>query len=279
MKTALSQIIEVMSQKHGMDISMYNGSFLERSFEKRLSATGSNSSGAYLLHLSDDRNEAGTLLHSLSVSYSEFFRNPLTFALLEQMILPRLVEEMEKAGGTEIRIWSAACAAGQEAYSVAILLEELALTRGKAIPYRIFATDICERELVEAREGIYDVAAVKNVRLRHLSDCFSRRGETYAVAPRLRERVDFSLYDLLDGESTCPPACIFGDFDLIFCSNVLFYYRPELQQAILKKMQQCLTPHGYFVTGEAERGIVKDSCAFHELAPPITIFRNSSQRR
>jgi len=279
MKTTTSQIIEVMRQTHGRDISLYSISFLAQSVEKRQSVTASQSLEAYLGRLSEDAAEADAFFHSLSVSYSEFFRNPLTFALLEQMTLPRLVEEMEKSGRTEIRIWSAACAAGQEAYSIAILLEELARMQAKAIPYRIFATDTCERELAEARKGAYGVAAVKNVPLKHIGDYFTQRGETYTVVPRLRERVDFSPYDLLDDQSTSPPTCIFGDFDLIFCSNILFYYRPDLQQVLLTKLKHCLAPHGYLVTGEAERAIVKESGSFHEVTPPMVLFQNPSKRR
>ena len=272
MSTTVNQIIEVMKQRHGLDISMYNVSFLAMSVEKRLAATFVGNQKAYFERLSEDRAEAETFFQSLSISFSEFFRNPLTFALLEQVILPSLVEEKVKSGEKEIRIWSAGCAAGQEAYSVAILLEELARVRAKVIPFRIFATDICERELVLARQGVYDVSSLQHVRLKHLRDFFTVQEGSHMVVPGLKERVDFSDYDLLDQEHTSPPACIFGDFDLIFCSNLLFYYRPDLQQMILKRMRQSLSSEGYLVTGEAERSIVKAS-GFYSVASPVAIFQ------
>ncbi|MEI8190326.1 MAG: CheR family methyltransferase, partial [candidate division NC10 bacterium] len=195
-KATLDALVDAMRQAHGRDLSQFDESFLIKSIEKRLAATACGTAAAYLERLADDRAEAEALCDSLRIGYSEFFRDPLTFALLERVVLPALVQE--KSGGPEIRIWSAGCAAGQEAYSVAILLEELATLRERPVPFRIFATDVSEADLAVARNGVYDHAAVQKVRLRHLRDYFSAKGEIYVVAPRLRDRVDFSTYDLLD---------------------------------------------------------------------------------
>ena len=80
-------------------------------------------------------------------------------------------------------------------------------------------------------------------------------------------------------DSACPPACIFGDFDLIFCSNLLFYYRPDLRKIILGKIQQGLSPDGFFVTGEAEQAIVEDTHGFRAVTPPGVIFQKTRYRR
>jgi chemotaxis protein methyltransferase CheR len=223
--------------------------------------------------LSEDRAEAEAFSRSLNITYSEFFRNPLAFALLEQLILPRLLGEVGKSGRSEVRVWSAGCAAGQEAWSVAILLEELAAARERPVTIRIFATDVSETALALARKGVYDPAAVQNIRLKHLRDYFSAQGEAYVVTPRLRARVDFSAYDLLDARSACPPASLYGDFDLILCSNLLFYYRPDLRQHILDKVCRALSPGGYFVSGEAERDIVAKHDGFGHVAPPAAVFQ------
>ncbi|MCX6089475.1 MAG: hypothetical protein NTX88_03675 [Candidatus Atribacteria bacterium] len=234
---------------------------------------------AYLEHLAQDREEAEALFRSLSIGYSEFFRDPLTFALLEQVVLPGLAEKKEKTGRGEIRVWSAGCAAGQEAWSVAILLEEMAAARGKPLPYRIFATDLSPAELTVARTGVYDAVGLQNVRWRHLHTYFTRKEERYTLVPRLRDRVDFSAYDLLDGYSVCPPVSVYGDFDLVLCCNLLFYYRPEIRSAILEKVQGCLAPGGYFVTGETEGGIVKESGGLRAVAPPPAVFQKIEPRR
>jgi len=269
----LAQLITTLRQTHGRDVSIYDESFLAKMLARRLGAD--ESAAAYLNRLTTDRAEADAFSESLKITYSDFFRNPLTFAILEQLVLPALVEAGEKSGREKIRIWSAGCASGQEAWSVAILLDELLAARGSEVRFQIIATDNSETELAAARSGAYFEDAMQNVRMRHLREYFSREGETCVVQPRLRERVDFSAYDLLDEHSSSPPAGIFGDFDLIFCSNLLFYYSPERRRFILNKVRRDLSPNGYLVTGEAERVIVEQTGGFRAVAPPAAVFQKS----
>lgn len=273
------EIVTFMALAHGRDLSIYDESYLAQALEKRRLAAGCKSVAEYRGLLSGCE-EAEVFYHSLNIAYSEFFRSPLVFALLEQQILPGLVLKKDTAGKrSEIRIWSAACAAGQEAYSCAMLIEELSATRDSAAPYRIFASDLSEAELETARRGVYHEAAVQNVRLKQIHNFFTRQGDHYTVRAALREHIEFSCYDLLDRESVCPPASIFGDFDIIFCSNLLFYYRDEIQRVILDKMRQSLAPGGYLVTGEAERMMVNNHGGFHSILPPVAIFQATQPRR
>ena len=271
----MDEIIETLRRTRGLDVSCYDASFLEKVIEQRRKAAAEETRSAYLERLAEDGAEAAAFSRSLRVTYSEFFRNPLALALLEQLILPGLAEQKDSSGRGEIRVWSAGCAAGQEAWSVAILLEELTTARDQPRAYRIFATDLSEPDLASARSGVYTAAAVGNVRLRHLDGCFSRQGESFAIVPRIRARVDFSLYDLLDASTACPPVSIYGDFDLVLCSNVLLYYSPETQRRILDKVQRSLAPGGYLVTGETERQIVERAGGFRAVAPPATVFRRN----
>jgi chemotaxis protein methyltransferase CheR len=257
----------------GEDFSLYDAAFLAKSLEKRLEATGSRNADAYLSRLKEDRAEAEAFCRSLNITYSEFFRSPLTFALLETTILPGLALEKASAGRPEIRIWSAGCAAGQEAYSVAILLGEL------AAPCRIFASDIAAAELDGARKGVYDAVALQNVRLRHLRHYFEQHGDAFWVSPQIREQIDFSEYDLLDPRLQCPPASIYGDFDLVFCCNLLLYYRPGVRKEIMDRLPGCLAPGGYLVTSDGERAIVAQAGGFAPVASPAAVFQSTQRRR
>ncbi|MFO7534682.1 MAG: protein-glutamate O-methyltransferase CheR [Kiritimatiellia bacterium] len=273
----LSGIAQFLDGIEGLDIASYDGPFLRNSIGKRLAATGIQTVEAYGSHLADNPAEATCFVHSLSINYSEFFRNPLTFALLEQLVLPDLIAEKKRSDRAEIRIWSAAAAAGQEAWSIAILLDELARGDGLPISARIIATDLSEPELAHARTGVYSAESLGNMSLRRLNAFFTRQGEAYAVIPRLRERVDFSPYDLRDEGSASPAAGIYGDFDLILCCNLLFYYRPEIRRQVLGKISRALSPGGYFVTGEAERETVNNVGGFRAVAPPSAIFQKMGQ--
>ena len=170
----LPRIIEVMRQTGGRDVGCHDESFLARTVARRMEATACRTTANYSSYLAENLAEAEKLLEALSVTCSEFFRNSLAFAVLEHILLPRLLAEKRKAGGTEIRVWSAGCAGGQEAYSLAILLDELTTAPENAISFRIFATDISEAALAAAREGVYDTTAVQRVRFGHLRECFTR---------------------------------------------------------------------------------------------------------
>ncbi|MCF8199246.1 MAG: protein-glutamate O-methyltransferase CheR [Sulfuritalea sp.] len=266
----LAQIIALMRESHARDLALSDEFSLAKSLQRRLDGGGLAGWPAYLDRLAQDSGEAKALLASLNIGYSEFFREPLAFAWLEQVILPGLMQQRGQAG---LRVWSAGCAAGQEAWSIAILLDEQNAERGQPVPIRIFATDRVETLLTEAREGVYDAASVQQLRLKHLRRYFTVTGDVYRISPALKSCVDFSVFDLLAEGTTSPVAAIYGDFDLVFCCNLLFYYRPEVRQRILDKIVRALRPGGYCVTGAAEREIVARQTELYAVAPPAAVFQ------
>jgi chemotaxis protein methyltransferase CheR len=265
-------IAELITQSHGIDISKYDESFLDKSFQRRMDQTQSNDAGDYFNLLENSQNERNSFTDSLQVSYSEFFRNQLTFAVLEQIILPSIVLKKKKAIRKEIRIWSAACAGGQEVYSLAILLEELKIGEEEKIKMHIFATDQSEDRIKEAELGLYPANALNQMSLKRAQLWFTNKGGNWAVIPELKENIDFSVFDLLERQPASPPASIFGDFDLIVCANLLFYYKPEIRKRILDKISSSLAFGGYLVTGEAEREILMNN-GYHEVFPQSAIFQ------
>ncbi len=271
MSKELTRINTVMKYKYARDISMYDQSFLIKSLDGRYIENGVNNSADYCRCLEENDAEADLLFSSLHITYSQFFRDPLTFALLEQLILPSLISI--KPEGREIRIWSAGCSNGQEAYSLAMLLSELIEVSGKEISFRIFATDISQEALDAGIVGSYDHKAVQNVKLKYLHKYFTKQGETYAIIPQLRGCINFSTYDLLDLSTANPPESIYGDFDIVMCSNLLFYYKPYFQQVIIKKIQQAMSTTGYLVTGEAEKMFVEYETKLQAIATPSTVFK------
>jgi len=270
---AVAALIVALEAAHGLDLSPYEESFLLKSVDRRLQATGLGCVAAYREHVVSDRAEAEVLRDSLRIAYTDFFRDPVAFALLEKQVLPALFAGKEQRGKRSLRVWSAGCATGQEAWSLALLLDELSGGRDQPFSYRIFATDLPGPALAQAASGVYPAEAVGNVRLRHLRGYFSPQGDSYAIVPRLRERVDFSTYDLLDEGSTSPTASIYGDFDLVLCCNLLFYYRPAVRQQVLDKLCRALAPGGYLVTGEAERDMVARQDGLQAVVPLSPVFQ------
>jgi chemotaxis methyl-accepting protein methylase len=272
MTKEIQKYIQLLKEQYALDISMYDSSFLEKSIQFRLSSTSCLNFEAYLDYMAKVPNETSCLFDQLSNSYSEFFRNPLTFAILEQLVIPGLFERQSKKLSGEIRIWSAGCASGQEPYSLAMLLDNFKNTRVPTMSYRIFATDNSVNELEVARKGVFDFKSVQNTKLEYAEKYFRQKGESYKLDSKLMEQVDFSVYDLLDKDSGSPSASIYGDFDLIMCSNVLFYYQPDYQQIILQKIYSALKPGGFFITGEAEKQIVNSFKGFRPFLVPAGLF-------
>jgi chemotaxis protein methyltransferase CheR len=271
MKDMSDHIAGLLQQAHGIDISAYDDSFIDKSLQNRMSETRCASLQAYGTLLAQNHKEAQRFLASLHNSYSEFSRNPLTFAVLERIILPALVLKGKNKKSKELRVWSAACAAGQEAYSLAILLEELKNNADDKFAYRIFASDQDEGQVAQARQGRYGAGALNNLGLRRVKQWFSKHGETYAAKPRLKENIDFSVFDLFSANLSCPPASIFGDFDLVLCANLLFYYKNKYRKIIIEKAGGCLAQGGYLVCGEVEREILMNY-NYHEVFPQSAIF-------
>jgi len=258
MTNAIRPYLTSLLTRYNRNISAFSDSFLQNSINSRKSSLEIGNDEEYMNYLEVNEAEADLLIDKLTNSYSEFFRNPLTFAYLEQVILPQLIERKKARNEKEIRIWTCACASGQEAYSLAILADELTKSVRADLKFLIFATDISSKELSNAQNGVYGPATLGNVTFKRIQTYFTREGESYTVDARLKEYIDFSVFDLLSNQQSCPPASVFGNFDLVFCSNLLFYYKPEYQASILGKAGNCLVKGGYLVTSETERDRINE---------------------
>lgn len=275
MNITTQSLILLMSEKFNTDISIFSTNFLESAIANRMNLSSLNSLSAYQQKIVNDPVESEMFIKSLSNSYSTFFRNPLTFALLYQVVLPKIIDEKAKNNDPEIRIWSAGCASGQEPYSLAILTDDLLNLKPSEIRYQIFATDNADTELKSAGLGIYDYDAIKNTPYSFIKKYFIKTGKFYCVRERIKTRVELSHYNLLDAASLAPPASIYGDFDLVMCSNVLFYYKPEVQKMILEKFRKTIRKGGFLITGEAETGILNSAAGFRHFIPSAPIYIKS----
>ena len=269
-------IVELILRKEKTDISKYDLSFLNKSIRTRMDENQCVSQQEYLSLIDKNPIERKLLINSLNVSYSEFFRNSLTFSVLEKIIIPSIIMNKISSQRKEIRIWSAACAAGQETYSLAILLKEFSIATGERINFRIFATDQSEAQIKEAQQGKYDYLSISNLSLKRADQWFTKSENRYHVKDELKEHIDFSVFDLLNEQYSCPPSSIFGDFDLVLCANLLFYYQPEFRTKIIEKTSHSLSNIGFLITSETERETLL-RYHFIEVFPQSAIFRQSSE--
>nr|WP_274521860.1 chemotaxis protein CheB [Halorhodospira halochloris] len=239
---ALERIIQLVYRDRRMDLSAYREPTLQRRLHRRLVATGSADLEAYERLLLEDDSEMDRLCRELLISVTEFFRDREAFQSLH-----RIIESMvqHRACGNELRVWVPGCATGEEAYSIGILLFEVLGEQCSNYSVQIFATDLDEEALTEARLGAYPAGAVQDLPPDIVNKYFVRESGQVRVVKMLREAMVFARQDLLND----PP---FTRLDLISCRNVLIYLRPETQQRLLEIFHYALRQSGRLFLGRAE---------------------------
>jgi chemotaxis methyl-accepting protein methylase len=277
MEPNVDRICRLVWERYHKDIHVFDESFLETSIRRRAEIRNEKILEDYSLLCSKDIHESDTLLDSLYVGFSEFFRNPLTFACIEQIVLPSLIEKKKRSGSREIRIWSAACSIGQEAYSLAILCNELLENSLGDLKCRIFATDIHEDFLSLARRAVYQESSIGKVSFERIRTNFTSHEDMFELNPGLKSYVDFSRFDLLDSTIASPEPSIYGNFDIALCCNVLFYYSKAPREQILDRLASSLAPDGYLVSGEVERDMVINH-AFTEVIDRSALYKKGKKK-
>ncbi|SHF71999.1 chemotaxis protein methyltransferase CheR [Desulfacinum infernum DSM 9756] len=247
MNTQCARLVELLRDRRGLDFSGYRSSAFERRCRSRAEKLGFQDLGDYVSHVTSHPEEVDALLDALTINVTSFFRDPWVFELLAERILPGVVHEKVRRGERLFRAWSAGCATGEEAYSLAMMLMEHA-----DMECLVLGTDLDVKALDAARKAFYDEGCVLNVRLGTLKKYFEAVEGGYRVGERVRRRVTFAVHDLCDEHRLVPSEAVFGDFDLVSCRNVLIYYEKEAQEKIAAKLHRALMPGGLLVLGEVE---------------------------
>ena len=254
----LEEILLQLRSTTGHDFQHYKRATVLRRIERRLHVTGQPDLAGYLHYLEQHPAESQALLADMLIGVTNFFRDREAFEALERHVLPQLACERDPAdGGDEIRVWSAGCSTGEEAYSLAMLVcEQLALEQ-RTRKVQVFATDLDERAIGIARSGSYPEAIVTDVPPSRLRQFFVKEDQHYRVRKEVREKVLFARHNLLSD----PP---FSQIDLIVCRNLLIYLDREVQHDILQMFHFALRPGGYLFLGTSESADVAG-----ELFAPI----------
>ena len=238
----LDGLYRVLETEFGLDFTHYKPSTVTRRIERRLGLAQARSVDEYLTRLRSERDELDALYRDLLIGVTRFFRDPDAFALLEQRILPELLAREPR--NVPLRLWVAGCATGEEAYSLAILLQELAPAYGDR-PIKIFATDVHRGSLEQATLGTYGDDAIANVSPERLARYFTKTGNSYQVVPELRQMVVFAQHNVI---SDAP----FTRVDFISCRNLLIYLQPPAQQRVLSFFHFALSQAGMLFLGPSE---------------------------
>jgi two-component system CheB/CheR fusion protein len=239
-----SDLLERIHERSGIDFASYKPATILRRLRGRMTATSRPTLAGYGDYLESDPEEYARLVNSFLIKVTEFFRDPKLFEYLRDRVLPELIAEARR-DRREIRIWSAGCSTGEEAYSLAIVLAE-ALGENAAWPdIRIFATDIDRDAIAFARRGIYPESALKSLPAGIRDRYFLKSGGHFEIPKRLRALMVFGEHDL--GERAPFPR-----IDLVLCRNVLIYFSAPMQQIALETFAFSLRPGGWLALGTSE---------------------------
>jgi len=252
MEDSFLKILGFLKKEKGFDFTAYHPDMLERRIKNRIISSMAGTAEDYFLILKKNPDEPRRLIENFMINVSRFFRDPLYFELLTNSIIPDIINTKQKQNDNTIRIWSAGCSNGEEAYSLAIILNEYTEREKTNFQINLFATDYDHAAINKARLGIYTSECLKDLRFGLARKYFTEKDEKFTISPQIKKLIQFSVYDLLDNNHLVPPESIFGDFDLVLCRNVLIYFEPEYQHIILSKLHKSIKMNGCLVLGEAE---------------------------
>jgi two-component system CheB/CheR fusion protein len=240
----LTAFLEQVRDAHGIDFGSYKLPTIRRRLQRRIVATGTGNIQGYLAYLEASPHEYEQLISTFLIKVTDFFRDPDIFAYLRDTVIPELIEQARRRD-RELRIWSAGCATGEEAYSLAMLVAEALGHKLADWNIRIFATDLDPGAITFARQGIYSSAAVEGLPQDLIARCFTVEDGFYQVRKDIRALTVFGQHDL--GQRAPFPR-----IDLVLCRNVLIYFTQELQKRALQLFAYSLRDRGLLVLGKAE---------------------------
>lgn len=243
----LDSLLEKVYRESRHDFRDYKRGTVVRRLGRRLRATGVKTYLAYMQFLDTHPEEYRRLAEYLTITVSGFFRGSHTYEQIAKLVLPELIPYKGGEEGRSLRAWSAACARGEEPYSIAILLDDFLRSERGNFDISIYATDVNRQILREAKMGIYPRKHVENIPHALLESYFTCGDEGYEVTSDIRRMVKFSYFDLVSN-ATSP----FVNLDCVFCCNVLIYLQKHLQERVLDMLYSSLGSPGYLILGEVE---------------------------
>jgi len=264
---AFEELLDHIQTSRNIDFHGYKRMSLKRRMLKRMRQVGIKDFEVYSRYLDEDADELSHLFNSILINVTSFFRDRAAWDYLGSDIIPRILADKEPS--EPIRIWSAGCASGEEAYSLAMLMVEATGLEEFAERVKIYGTDIDEDALNSARRAIFTAKAVQDVPPDLLSKYFVENGGRYVFRADLRRSVVFGNHDLAKDAPI-------SRLDLLACRNTLMYFNSESQKKVLTIFHFALNEFGFLFLGRAET-LLSHTDLFTSAAVEHRIFYKKSR--
>jgi two-component system, chemotaxis family, CheB/CheR fusion protein len=244
----LEALLEYLKRTRGFDFSGYKRASLERRITKRMAAVGIGSMADYLDFLEVHPEEFAGLFNTVLINVTSFFRDASTWEFFAEKVVPEVAGR--RAPPAPIRVWSAGCASGEEAYTLAMLFAEYFGVDAFKDAVKIYATDVDEDALVHGRQGVYSKEMVETVPAELRQKYFEGADGRFTFRKDLRRQVIFGRHDLIQDAPI-------SRVDLLVCRNTLMYFNAETQAKILSRFHFALNDDGVLFLGRAETMIAR----------------------
>ena len=259
----LEGLLGFLRDSRGFDFTGYKRSTLGRRIQKRMSDVDVRSYADYRDLLETSAGEFDALFNTILINVTSFFRDPAAWEVLQRDVLPELLSGLEP--GAEIRVWSAGCSSGEEAYSLAIMFAELLGVDECISRVKIYATDVDEEALREARSGLYPSKELESLPADLREKYFEQNGAQFSFRADLRRRVIFGRHDITRDAPI-------SRLDLLLCRNTLMYFNVEAQTQIVDRFHFALRKGGFLFLGKAEM-LLNDADRFDVVDMRQRIFK------
>ena len=266
-QTTIHKIISLIHGQTDIDFTGYKQSTVVRRIQRRIGLAQLANPDEYLEFLQQSPREVAALGRDLLINVTRFFRDGEVFAVLRDEILPAILKHA--SARKALRIWVPGCATGEEAFSIAMLVEELVTARGEKWDVKIFATDLDKASIEHAGRGLYPTSVAADVAPELLARFFVEERGVLRICAEIRKQVVFAQQNILRN----PP---FTKVDLISCRNVLIYLRAESQKKVTALLHFALQPGGYLVLGTSET-IGDRENAFETVNAKMRIFKKRAE--
>lgn len=263
------KILNELHRSTGIDFKDYKRNTLVRRLEKRLQITGIGKLKDYLNYLKNNPEEREILLQDFLIGVTCFFRDIEAFSILQKKVIPKICQK--KPENELIRIWVPGCSTGEEVFTIAMLFDEYIKQQNLHTDFKIFATDADAKAITKASRAIYPVNIVEELDEEYLKKYFIHHGDKLEIAKQLREKIVFSIHNILKD----PP---FIRMDLISCRNLLIYLDNRIQKKVLLNFQFALNKFGFLYLGNSESiGDIRKY--FEQIDSKWKIYQNISDHK
>ena len=239
----LSHIYAILKNASGIDFTYYKRSTILRRIERRMLVTHTSSLAEFAHLLGDSPEEVHILVKEILIGVTNFFRDPAFFEKLKYNAIYKIVERARE--DEPIRVWSAGCSTGEEAYSIAILFHEVMEELSVRRDVKIFATDVDSRAIEQAGKGVFSENIIDDITPGRLAKHFIKAGDQYQISKEIRRMIVFATHNMFSD----PP---FGKLDLISCRNVMIYFQPVMRRGLFAIFHSALKNGGFLFLGKSE---------------------------